>query len=203
MNTALNFFDVNLSNTLDSNAESAMREFTMSNIERSFTEDNKQFWLNVAIQFEAKTRRLSKISEKSICHQNEKKLLILGRAIEIAHERSTTGFGLYQVKDKSMMSLKRYYESLLKLSNNVCDDKVKMHVISSSISILCKMVYPHLAMKNVDTRTLLRNAIADINCSDTMVHEEKHSWLICTQRLSKKLQKSSYFLSNPPILRLI
>lgn len=188
---------------VDSKAESALREFTMTNIERSFVDDNKHFWKNAAEQLEARTRRLNKISHNHLSHDTEKSLMVYERAIEIARERGVTGFGLYQVKSNNMQLIKRFYESLLKLSMNIADNKPKMNVIDSSMVVLCKMVYPHIDVNHIDTKTLIRNAIADVNCADSMSHEEKQNWLICTQRLNKKLEKTSGNLLNPPALRLV
>ncbi|MFD3435212.1 hypothetical protein [Alteromonas macleodii] len=186
-----------------SKAESVLREYTMSNIERTFIEDNKRFWTSVAAQLEARTRRLSKISHNHLSYDTEKSLMVYERAKEIASERSFAGFGLYQVQNKNMQPIKRFYESLLKLSLNIADNKPKMNVVDSCMVILCKMVYPHIDGNRIDSQTLIRNAIADVNCADSMSHEEMQNWLICTQRLNKKLEKTSGNLLNPPALRLV
>ena len=186
-----------------SKAESVLREYTMSNIERTFIEDNKRFWTSVAAQLEARTRRLSKISHNHLSYDTEKSLMVYERAKEIASERSFAGFGLYQVQNKNMQPIKRFYESLLKLSLNIADNKPKMNVVDSCMVILCKMVYPHIDGNRIDSQTLIRNAIADVNCADSMSHEEMQNWLIYTQRLNKKLEKTSGNLLNPPALRLV
>lgn len=129
--------------------------------------------------------------------------MVYERAKEIASERSFAGFGLYQVQNKNMQPIKRFYESLLKLSLNIADNKPKMNVVDSCMVILCKMVYPHIDGNRIDSQTLIRNAIADVNCADSMSHEEMQNWLICTQRLNKKLEKTSGNLLNPPALRLV
>ncbi|WP_394222610.1 hypothetical protein [Alteromonas gracilis] len=175
----------------------------MTNIERSFVDDNKLFWSHVSEQLKSRTRRLNRISHNYLSKDTEMSLMVLDRAIEVARERSITGFGLYQVKNKNMQPIKRFYESLLKMSSNISNNKAKMNVIDSCMIILCKMVYPHIDANLTDTHTLIRNAVADINCADSMSHEEKRNWLICTQRLNKKLEKTSGNLLNPPALRLV
>lgn len=83
MNTASELHTNRLFSDLDAKAEHAMREFTMTNIERSFTQDNKQFWMNVATQFEARTLRLKKVSHNHLSYENERALMLFERAAEI------------------------------------------------------------------------------------------------------------------------
>lgn len=203
MNTASELHTNRLFSDLDAKAETAMREFTMTNIERTFAEDNKQFWLDVATQFEARTLRLKKVSHNHLSYENERALMLFERASEIAKERSISGFGIYQLISKDMRPLKRFYQSLLLLVKNVSKNNVKMNTINSCVGLLCKMVYPHIDANDIETEKLIKKAVADINCSDTMEHEEKRIWLICTQRLNKKLSQTSGNLLNPPALKLV
>jgi len=203
MSAAIDVIKTNLNQTLDASAEQVFYEFPMSNIERTFAADNKSYWSNIADALVLRTNRLNKLSGFQLQAQNEKQLLVVKRAIEIAQMRSNYGHGLIELESDSMRNVKKFYTSLFMLCGNLKDNPVVMNIVTSCISILCKMIYLHENADKVDALELIRRAIGDVNCSDRLSHDEKQVWLICTQRLNKKLQKYSGSFFNPPALRLV